>query len=999
MENSKLTEKFHTEFKKLAGIFGRNYAECVKYNEEQIRKDFLDPLIESLGWNIRNSEGYIGKYQEVIVEPNVNGKVPDYCIQFGGQKIFYIEAKKPAIKIDKDQKPVIQVREYGWNSKMRYCLLTDFEEFAVYNTIIKPKKKDKSSTAQLLYFHYNELDKISNDGKTANWKRLYDYFSKEYELNGNNRLVPIKGNKSVDEDFLDTIEEWRQKLAKDIIKSASQEIKDNLNELVQKTIDRIVFLRVCEDREIEKEDQLKNIAAKQNIYAELIKLFKQSDKQYNSGLFHFRNEQQQSEDSDILSTKIQISNKVLKDIINSLYSPFPYRFDAMPADILGSVYERFLGKEIEINGKRVTIKDKPNIKKSGGIYYTPSYIVDYIVENTIEKQLETKTLNTIKDYKVVDPACGSGSFLIAAYQKLLDWYLEQYIKSPEKNKKYIVKGDEQSYKLTITERKRILLAHIYGIDLDTQAVEVSKLSLLLKALEGQTHTAIAKQLSLFDNEQRVLPDLGNNIQCGNSLVGSDIYGLYDTDKNRKQIKAYDWKFGSYDCVIGNPPYMKNTTDKTPFLLPKQSYLKDFYQGKMDLWYFFAVLGIKLLKPYGKLGFIATNNWNTNTGAAKLRGFILNNSKIESYVDFNEYKVFQTASIQTMIFILSKESVNSYQFDYIKNTNKKVIIENLAISLKDKRYFSKISAAIKSKELKDNFIEFVSNDTHILLNKIKKAGNFNLDKDEMTNGIHPHFDFIGKKQAENSRHRAGEGVFGLTTAELNLLCLTAEEKKFIKPYYNSTDLLKRYYGNPNNKIWLIYTTSKYKDKKSMNTYPNLKAHLDLYKDIIVSDNRPYGLHRSRVEDFFIGEKIISARKCPKRPAFTYTDFNSYVSAAFYVIKTSRINLKYLTGLLNSSLAAFWLKYKKTQGGSYQVDKEPLLSIPLVKTNNKKLETDLIAKVETIIEKKGKELSETNLQVKKTYQMEIKKSDFEIDDLVFQIYKVTDKAEQDFIKQSI
>ncbi|GAI34013.1 unnamed protein product, partial [marine sediment metagenome] len=167
---------------------------------------------------------------------------------------------------------------------------------------------------------------------------------------------------------------------------------------------------------------------------------------------------------------------------------------------------------------------------------------------------------------------------------------------------------------------------------------------------------------------------------------------------------------------------------------------------------------------------------------------------------------------------------------------------------------------------------------------------------------------------------GDGIFVLRENEKKSISFLENELELINPSYTTNELHK-WYGNPRNKEWVIYTDSSFNKPRNIRPFPNIKAHLDKFKKVITSDNKPYGLHRARDEYFFKGEKIIAVRKC-KEPTFTYTDFDCYVSATFYVIKSERINMKYLTAILNSKLIAFWLRHKgKMQGNNYQIDKEP------------------------------------------------------------------------------
>ncbi|MDR3200154.1 MAG: N-6 DNA methylase, partial [Spirochaetales bacterium] len=473
------------------------------YNETQLRREFLDKVIKILGWDVDNEAGRHESFKEVIHEDRLKiggtTKAPDYCVQIGGRKLFYIEAKKPSVNINEDTGPAFQVRRYGWTSGMPVCLLTDFEEFAVYDTSVKPKVTDKPGIARIFYCRYDELDKpnpLYPDCEN-NWDYLFCLFSKNSVEKGSLEKIKNrdkKGTQPVDQEFLKEIEEWRKDLAADLAKSNTLSERE-LNYAVQKTIDRIIFFRICEDRGIESENTLKKIADNADVYAALLRLFEEADDKYNSGIFHFRQEKENADAPDLLTPGLKIGDKTLKTIIKSLYDPAPYVFSVMPADILGSIYERFLGNVIRMTSEhRVKIEPKPEVKKAGGVYYTPQYIVDYIVGHTVGAHLQDKIPAAIKKFHVVDPACGSGSFLINAYQHLLDWYFTEYLKEPEKYKKQLVKTGVTDWKLSIQERKRILIDHIFGVDIDTQAVEVTKLSLLLKALEGLNSQEIQKEL-------------------------------------------------------------------------------------------------------------------------------------------------------------------------------------------------------------------------------------------------------------------------------------------------------------------------------------------------------------------------------------------------------------------------------------------------------------------------------------------------------------------------
>lgn len=405
---------------------------------------------------------------------------------------------------------------------------------------------------------------------------------------------------------------------------------------------------------------------------------------------------------------------------------------------------------------------------------------------------------------------------------------------------------------------------------------------------------------------------------------------------------------------------------------------------MDIWYLFACNGLDLLNAKGVLCFIATNNWTTSFGASKLRDKVIKETKICNIIDFGAVMMFESASIQTMIMMFQKDkTTDDYTIDYRKLTAYKAT-EKEAIAILGKAYKGNHQAecyapTIRRANFEGKNITFSQSD-NILDRICNIKNNIYLRGDELTNGIHPHYDFINKKLSEKYEFAIGEGIFGLSKSEVNALKLTEVEKKLIKPYYNSAENVNRYAIGTTD-LRIIYTPSAFKDSHSMDSYPHLKAHLDRFKDVISSDNKPYGLHRARVESFFIGEKIVALRKCAGKPVFAYANGENYMSATFYVIKTNRVNMKYLTGLLNSKLIEFWLKNKgKMQGINYQLDKEPLQQIPIAVPSDNIQE--LIAKLVDVIILLNTMEGRVSTLVQNSYIS----SEFEklIDGCIFEIY---------------
>ena len=651
-----------------------------KYNETQLRRDFLDPFFEALGWDVSNHKGHAEKYREVIHEVSVEverqAKAADYAFRVGDRAIFFVEAKKPAVNIETSFDAAFQVRRYGWSAKLPICLLSDFEQLAVYDCRSKPNHADPASLGRVkLYSFKDYLDK---------WDEISAIFSREAVLKGSfdqfaDGLKGKRGTADVDDAFLAEMERWREDLARNIALRNPGLNQRDVNYAVQTTIDRLIFLRICEDRGIEAEDSLRNATDGKDVYQDLVQLFRLADKKYNSGLFHFSEEKGQSSQADTLTLDLKIDDKILKDILAHLYYPLsPYAFKYISVDILGQVYERFLGKVIRLTaGHQAKVEEKPEVRKAGGVYYTPTYIVKYIVKNTLGDLLNGKSVDDQKTrpLRVIDPACGSGSFLLGAYQYLLDWYLDWYVNNDPnryaRGKSPAIMEGRDGWQLTMNKKKEILLNHIYGVDIDNQAVEVTKLSLLLKVVENPG------QLSLLS--ERILPDLGQNIRCGNSLIGPDYYDARQMpmfgDEELYRINIFDWKSafpavfaaGGFDAVIGNPPYIRIQALQE-WAPEAVEYYKKRYQaaskGNYDIYVVFVEKALSLMNPSGRLGYILPHKFFNAQYGQSLRGLLSAGKHLAKVVHFSDQQVFDGATTYTCLLFLEKTAREDFEFEKV-----------------------------------------------------------------------------------------------------------------------------------------------------------------------------------------------------------------------------------------------------------------------------------------------------------------------------------------------
>lgn len=620
--------------------------------------------------------------------------------------------------------------------------------------------------------------------------------------------------------------------------------------------------------------------------------------------------------------------------------------------------------------------------------------------------------NALQAVKICDPAVGSGAFLVGMMHEIIRARetLTTYLSDNEKRTPYNFKH-------------HAIQNCLYGVDIDQGAVEIAKLRLWLSLMVDEEDIKHIKPL----------PNLDYKIVCGNSLLGindlfhhaqlkklEELKGRFFEETNSKKKsqlkddidhlineithndKHFDFKVyfsevfhpsnnspfgkggeGGFDIVIANPPYVKEDTNKNAFDGLRNT---ECYQGKMDLWYLFGCKGLDLLKHHGIMCFIATNNWISNDGAFKFRNKVVTKGRLIDFIDFGNYKVF-TAGIQTMVYVMAKDSEPSqYELRYGKLLDDNADLALVSDFLGLKREistpnFERYTVGFNRQDFVDTYIKFIPPIVNKVVEKIKKAGTFRLSDDEVFSGIDVMQDFVNKASVEKlgGKSEVGAGVFVISSKEKAGRSWNKRELEIIKPYYTTREI-NRYYANPQNQFWVLYAGAQI--NRSITDYPNIKKHLDQFKNIITSVNKPYGLHRTREERIFMGEKILSVRKC-SQPSFAYVDFPCYVARTFLIIKSNRVNLKFLLGILNSKLIEFWLYEKgKLQGNLFQVDKVPLQSIP-VKIVRQEEQNGVIKLVDKIlaITKDSDYLENTAKQAK------VRDYEKQIDQLVYKLYGLT------------
>lgn len=634
------------------------------YNETQLRNDFLNPFFELLGWDIKNSAGKFTNEREVILEETLranafeNSKKPDYTFRLFSERKFFVEAKKPFIKIETDNNAAKQVRRYGFTAKLKISILSNFEYLIIYDTSTKVEKEDTFQTSLVKKYHYTEYENKFDEikrllGKEAVYTGSFDNEWRYIE----NKIVQY----SVDNLFLKQINEWRKLLGSEIYKH-DQEINEQLlNDIVQNYLNRILFLRVCEDRSLENYQTLLSFANADDFEA-LIKKFHKSDKRYNSGLFDQR-----------------LGNKIVKDIssvfweiIKQLYYPeSPYSFSVFSSDILGSIYEIFLSEKLIIQNEIVElVKKEENIDRD--IVTTPVFIINDILRNTILPKIKDKTDKEIFKLKFADIACGSGAFLLELFQLLHDTLVDYYLKNDSQSK--LIQTDVNTYKLPFEIKRQVLLNCVFGVDKDYNAVEATKFGLLLKLLESE-------DMNSTNDTKPVLPDLSENIFFGNSLLNPS------QTENPTEINPFDFSKLRFDAIVGNPPYMKSEDMKniTPLELPVY---KRYYQTaykQFDKYFLFIEQGLDLLTDDGILGYIVPNKFTKVGSGQKLRKLLADNKHLHSIVSFGANQVFADKTTYTCLLILNKRAQEFFQYTEVKNLKSWKVRKPEALNFAFKRF--------------------------------------------------------------------------------------------------------------------------------------------------------------------------------------------------------------------------------------------------------------------------------------------------------------------------
>lgn len=940
MNIKKLIEKYNDN---------RDYYLSTKYNETQLRIDFLDPFFELLGWDIKNNQGKSTNEREVLLEEPLkadatsNTKKPDYTFRLFSERKFFLEAKKPSVKIDRSDSSARQVRRYGFTAKLKISVLSDFEYLAIYDCSTAVKEDDSVEYARVKLYHYSEYEEAFDEIQSLlAYKTVY---SGAFDEVWNDIEEQLKLS-SIDTLFLAQINEWRTILGTEIYSHNSTITIGELNDIVQSYINSIIFLRVCEDRNLETYETLLNFA-NTNDYQALIKKFKSADKRYNAGLFNH------SFTDEIISD----NSSSFWIIIKHLYFPdSSYSFSVFSSDILGRIYEIFLGEQLTIIDDNILLTKKPE-HVDRDIVTTPTFIIQDILKKTVVFYCQNKSDKEILSSTFADIACGSGAFLVELYQLLHDILVDYYL---EYDKNILIQTSVNNYKLPFNLKKEILENCIFGVDKDYNAVEACKFGLLLKLLEGEDSDSISTP---------ALPDLDENICFGNSLIDS-------VKEYEELINPYDFEDKKFDVIVGNPPYMSTEDMKkfTPLELPlyKEKFISAYKQ--FDKYFLFIESCMELLNEDGYLGYIIPSKFMKVGAGKNLREFLSDNQYIEEIVSFGANQVFQDKTTYTALLICRKNTQNFIKYHEVKSL-KDWKIQNFKIDDFDTVDFDNLDSSawmLVSGDLKSSFNE--------IKNQSRKLEDL-IGSDNIYNGI---------QTSANPIY-----IHTATQEDDNYLYFIKDnkswqiEKELTRPYFktikgkNSKDTLNTYRPFlPNS--FVIYPYIKVKDKIKFveiddleTNYPFSFAYLIHYQNKLDNPKRDiqplpktsdewyrYGRHQSLNKCDVPAKIIVGVLSQGNKYAIDYhhTLISSGGTAGYCMITLPtgfEYSIYYIQALLNSkylewfsSLIGEVFRGGYIARGTKVLKKLPIRVIDFEDREDKLLHDDISSLQKNLIEIQGK-----------------------------------------------
>ncbi|MBN3037746.1 MAG: N-6 DNA methylase [Candidatus Diapherotrites archaeon] len=902
------------------------------YSEERTKNEFIEPLFEALGWDMRNER----TDDEVIKEQRVLRGRADYAFRLGGVIRFFVEAKGAKVNLD-DTEFAKQAISYGFNKGVTWAVLTDFEGLKVFNCEWNEANIWRNQVFELRYTQFlNEFDKL--------WLLSKESFDKNALGDYASTVGKRTPRKSVAELLLKELLVWREALSKDIKKAHPDKyLQEEIDEIVQRVIDRLIFIRACEDRQIEgnklKEALNAHREKGRSLSRELNEIFDYYREHYDSKLFG------RTADEEHEADKVKVSDRILDGVIDALYystdGNVRYDFALIDSDVLGNIYEQYLGTVLQTTAKRAKLSEGKSHRKEQGIYYTPTYIVDYIVKNTLGELIKKKKPADVDKIRVLDPACGSGSFLIKAFDVLDEYYA--------KNDKDYAQAKLGGDGARITKKIEILKNNIHGVDLDEKAVEIAQLNLLLKMAE----------------KRHLLPSLESSIKCGNSLID---------DPKVAGDKAFDWnkefknvmKDGGFDVVIGNPPYVRQEE-----LLPIKPFLEkgyEVYHSMADLFVYFFERELKLLKEGGYFGMIVSNKWLKAGYGERLREF-LGNYWVEEFIDFGDLKVFEDATTYPCIIVIRNKKK--------QNPKTKVCL------VRDLNF--------------DSLEEYVKKNSFTMNQKNLDKSGWNFQPEGVTKVLEK----TRKDSLPLSRYISDKAYFGIKTGLTKAFVISKETKnQLTKEDSASKEIIYPFLMGKEVRPYVIHFDEKYiiltKIGVDIQRYPAVYNWLKQFKPELEKrwdkGEHWYELRACDYYDKFKKPKLIYGA-ITTGPRFTLDTDGYFANNANFFIPTEDLKL---LAILNSKLGWFLISNTCTQiRGGYQLIWKYFGNVPIAKKESPELEK--LAKKMLSLNKRLVGMGDKQTDERKRLEKEIAETDAKIDGLVYGLYGLT-KEEREIVEKS-
>ncbi|MFF2088179.1 Eco57I restriction-modification methylase domain-containing protein [Nocardia sp. NPDC058176] len=611
------------------------------YSEDETRIEFIDPVLDLLGWDVANKLGLIPSKREVVretrqVREGGADKRPDYTVRASGLPRFHVEAKKPYVDIRIDRQAIFQARRYGYTDRHAIVVLTNYRSLVIYDASVPVDETiDRPETARLFTWDYDTYE--------ANWDEIKSILGRDevHGLGWEDRFQVAREHQPLpaDEAFIQHFNQWRVEIGTDILARDPSVDAETVNDAVQQLLNRLIFVRMCEDRGIEGEETLRKAFAHSSTTT-VSGLFKRLNRRYNTGLF--------STAGNVDDSILRVSTGVLAGIVDRLYSPkSPFSFAVLDADFLGLVYEASLAEHLVITGSGR--REKAELAKKAeytrrDVVTTPQALVDATVEAAVER-LD----HDLREPNVLDFATGSGRFLLAAFNQVAERETLRRVADGDTDGLLRVSDDE--WRLSFEEKKHLLAESFFGIDVDYNAVEVARFSLLVRLLDDETGETLPKG-------QKILPDLTQNIVHGNTLVrelpnatADELDLTNPLDLGATALPA------EFNLIVGNPPYMsaENMKNYDP---REYQYLKAEYETterQFDKYFPFVELAVTHLAPAGLTAVVIPNKWMTVVSAKMFRALLRGDVSPVWLTNFRHVTVFEGKSVYVCALVLQADA--------------------------------------------------------------------------------------------------------------------------------------------------------------------------------------------------------------------------------------------------------------------------------------------------------------------------------------------------------